>query len=170
MNMKVVIVWAFAVIVLLGVGLFGYFNQDLLLLKEETYVPTPVSQATIRTCKLTSDAFESVYSFTIKDAVINNVMISYTTKSTDLEGYEAANLIVGEISNKTLNGINSPGMQGSTSDYSIRIQFNPKEYDKVRVEELTSEFSKLKMVIDSINNYDTYKQALSNLDSLYVCE
>lgn len=170
MNMKVVIVWAFAVVVLLGVGLFGYFNQDLLLLKDEEYIPTPVAQSTVKSCKLVSDSFESNYSFTIKEDVISTVMITYTTKVSDLSGYEAANLIVGDISNKLLNGIVYQGFQGGTSDYSIRIQFNPREYDKVCVEELTNEFSSLKMVIDSITNYDTYKQAISNLDPLYVCE
>lgn len=170
MNIKVVVVWAFAVIVLLGVGLFGYFNQDLLLLKEETYIPVPTTNTSIKTCKITNDSFESVYTFTIKDSAITNVMISYLTKISDLSGYEAANSIVSEISNKTLNGVTTAGMQGSTADYSISIQFNPKQYDKVRVEELTTTFTSLKMVIDSIDDYEVYKQAVTNLDPLYICE
>lgn len=170
MNMKVVIVWAVAVVVLLGVGLFGYFNQDLLLLTDEEFVPTPIAEAEMKSCRLTTDAYDSSYNFTIKDNVINSVIVSYTAKTTDLEGYEAANLIVSEISNKNLNGIIYQGFQGGSADYSVRLQFNPREYDKVRVEELTNEFSHLKMVIDSISDYEVYKQALSNLDQLYVCE
>lgn len=168
--MKVVIVWAFAVVVLLGVGLFGYFNQDLLLLTDDEYVPAPVTESVSKSCKLVGDTYDSSYNFTIKDGVISTVLISYTAKTSDLAGYESANLIVGEISNKNLNGIVYQGFQGGVSDFSVRIQFNPREYDKVRVEELTTDFSNLKMVIDSINSYDVYKQALANLSSGYVCE
>lgn len=170
MNMKVVIVWAFAVVLLLGIGIFGYFNQDLLLLNEEIPAPTPSTQVNNKICKLETENFISNYSFTIKNNIIDNVWITYTTKISDIPGYEIANNIINEINSKKLNGVSSPGLQGGTTDYSIRIQFNPKEYDKVRVEELTNEFSTLKMVIDSISDYDIYKQALSNLDTTYVCE
>lgn len=172
MNMKVIIIWGFAIVVLAGIGIFGYFNQDLLLLDDNEYVPTPVPavEASAKMCRATSDENESIYNFTIKNGVINNIWISYTAKSSDLEGYEAASTIASEIQSGKLNGITSAGLSGTSSDYSLKIQFNPKEYDKVRVEELTNEFSKLSMVIDSINDYDTYKMAISQIGNTYNCE
>ena len=170
MNIKVVIIWGFAIIILAGLGAFGYFNQDLLLLEEEEYIPAPSPSSISKTCRSTTDNGESIYKFTIKDDLVNVIWISYTTKVSDLEGYEAANSISNEITSKTLNGITSAGLQGGSADYSLKIQFNPKEYDKARVEELTNEFSKLSMVIDSIDDYETYKLALANLGGTYICE
>lgn len=170
MNMKVVIVWGFAIVLLAGLGLFGYFNQDLLLIDDNEYVPMAAPEATSKICRASSDESDSIYNFTIKDNVISTVVITYKAKSMDLEGYEAASTIAGEIQEKRLNGVTSAGLSGGTSDYSLRIQFNPKEYDKVRVEELTNEFSKLSMVIDSINDYNTYKTAISQIGNNYTCE
>ena len=120
MNIKVVIIWGFAIIILAGLGAFGYFNQDLLLLEEEEYIPAPSPSSISKTCRSTTDNGESIYNFTIKDDLVNVIWISYTTKVSDLEGYEAANSISNEITSKTLNGITSAGLQGGSADYSLK--------------------------------------------------
>lgn len=166
MNIKVVIVWAFAIILLAGIGFFGYINQDLLILEDKEYVPIVAPEATSKTCTLKTETSDSTYRFTIKNEEVSAVWISYATKIADIEGYEMASKIATEITSGQIKGLASPGLQGTSSDFSLSVQFNPKDYDKARVEELTPEFTKLNMIIDTISSYDVYKQAIP----YYICE
>ncbi|MCX4249733.1 MAG: hypothetical protein OSJ65_08270 [Bacilli bacterium] len=166
MNTKVVIIWIFAIVILAGMGVFGYLNQDLLLLENNEYVPIVAPEATAKTCTLKTENSDSIYRFTIKNEEITAVWISYASKIADIEGYEIANKLATEVTTGQIKGLASPGLQGGSSDFSLNVQFNPKDYDKARVEELTPEFTKLSMIIDTISSYDIYKQALTD----YVCE
>lgn len=170
MNSKVIIVWSFAIIALALIGAFGYFNQNLLLVKEEEFVPVETT-STRKVCQATTVSGRSVYTFTIDaEQQINNILLSYTSSAEDLTGYEAANLLASEITSQKINGLTSSGLQGGVANFDLKVGFNPREYDKIRVEELTNEFSKLYMVLDSIQDYEIYKQALANLGVSYQCE
>ena len=170
MNIKVVVVWAIAIVLFAGIGIFGYFNQDLLLLEEEpTYIPIMDNASEKHTCIATLEGGVSTYMFEINDSVIEKVSITYKATAGNLELYEAASNINQVISGEKLNGM-STVMYGGISDFSLMVNVNPNEYDKARVEAMTTDYEKLSMIIDSISSYDLYRQAISQIGNTYTCE
>lgn len=170
MNIKVVVAWAIAIVFFAGVGIFGYFNQDLLLLDEEpTYIPITDDDSESHTCKAVLENGESTYLFQIRDNVIEKVSITYKANAENMELYEAASNINQVISMEKLNGM-STVLYGGISDFSLMVNVDPNEYDKGRVEEMSADYEKLSMIIDSINSYDLYKQAINQFGNTYICE
>lgn len=170
MNIKVVVVWAIAIIIFAVIGIFGYFNQDLLLLEEDqNYTPIMDNNLEKHTCTAFLDGGQSTYIFEINNKVIEKVSITYKTTVEDIEKYETASNINQVISSEKLNGMNAV-MYGGTSDFSLMININPNAYDKARVEAMSSDYEKLSMIIDSINSYSLYQQAISQTGNLYTCE
>ena len=52
MNKKLVVVWIFVIVIFVGLGLFGYLNQDLLVDDSinNAYVPVSNTNTTNYTC------------------------------------------------------------------------------------------------------------------------
>lgn len=171
MNIKVVIVWIFAIILLFGLGIIGYLNQDLLLLKEDTYIPKPIDGASsqTKTCTATLANATSTYNFTIDNDKITTLTMIYKANNEDMDGYASASNINQFINVEKVDGV-SAIMSGSTIDFSLTVNVLINNYDKARVEELNADFTKLSMVIDTIDDYETYKQAMANLGATYTCE
>lgn len=170
MNIKVVVVWAIAIVLFAGIGIFGYFNQDLLLLEEEpTYIPITDDDSETHTCTATLAGGQSTYLFEIREGIIEKVSITYKANSENLELYESAANINQVISGEKLNGM-STVMYGGVSDFSLMVNVDPNEYDKARVEAMSTDYEKLSMIIDSINTYDLYHQAISQIGNTYTCE
>lgn len=170
MNIKVVVVWAVAIVLFAGIGIFGFFNQDLLLLEEDPiYIPITDNESERHTCTATLDGGQSTYLFEINENKISKVSITYKANAENLELYEAASNINQVISGEKLNGM-STVMYGGISDFSLMVNVDPNEYDKARVEAMSADYEKLSMIIDSINSYDLYQQAISQIGNSYTCE
>ncbi len=170
MNIKVVVAWAIAIVFFAGIGIFGFFNQDLLLLEEDpTYIPITDDDSEKHTCKTNLAGGESTYLFEIKDNKIEKISITYKANQENLELYEAASNINQVISTEKLNGM-STVMYGGVGDFSLMVNVDPNEYDKGRVEAMSSEYEKLSMIIDSINDYSLYQQAINQMGNSYICE
>lgn len=170
MNIKVVIVWAFAIVLFAGIGIFGYFNQNLLLIDDsKPYVPITDNDSESHTCRAVLPGGESIYLFQIRDNIIEKISITYKANAENLELYEAASNINQVISGEKLNGM-STVIYGGVSDFSLMVNVNPNEYDKARVESMSTDYEKLSMIIDSINDYQLYQQAISQIGNNYTCE
>ncbi|MCH5166268.1 MAG: hypothetical protein J1F35_00110 [Erysipelotrichales bacterium] len=169
MNIKVVIVWSFAIVLLFGLGLLGYLNQDILLFKDEPYVPIVDEGTSSVTCTNIKDAYESTYRFSLKNDVIDRISIIYKNKEENIDAYTSASNINQAITSEKLNGL-SALMSGGTSDFSLTVIVNPSDYNKARVEEMTEDYSRILMVIDSITDLDSYKQAINQDGNTYTCE
>ncbi len=167
MNIKVIIVWGLAVLIFAGIGLFGYLNQNLLYATDENFTPKNDTEI-LHTCKSTLEFGESLYRFSVKDEVIDRLAITYKSTTENIELYESASNINRAIM-EGINGVTS-AMSGGIADFSLTINVNVTDYDKEKIEEMTNDFTKLLMVIDSISSYDVYNQALAQLNTTYTCE
>ena len=170
MNIKVVVVWAVAIVFFAGIGIFGFFNQDILLLEEEpTYIPIIDNDSEKHSCTATLESGQSTYLFEIKDNVIEKVSITYKANAENMELYESASNINQVISSEKLNGM-STVMYGGIGDFSLMVNVDPNEYDKARVEAMSTDYEKLSIIIASISSYDLYRQAISQIGNNYTCE
>ena len=168
MNIRLIIIWSFAIILLAGLGIIGYFNQDLLLIDDEPYIPIVNSETKSLTCTLNKDTETSTYRFEIKDNLIERISLTYKTNIENVDTYTSASNINEAVAYDGINGV-SVVMYGGVSDFSLTLNVNVNDYDKAKVESLTEDFTRLSMVIDTINDYDTYKKALAQIGE-YKCE
>ena len=169
MNIKVVIIWSFAIILLFGLGLIGYFNQDLLLFDNEPSSPLIDNDASNLTCTSENSGYSSTYSFIIKENKIERVSITYKTNVENIDAYTVASNINQTVSVQKINGV-SAIMYGGISDFYLTVNVNVNDYDKASIESMSNDFSYLSMVIDSINEYHVYKQAIDQIGITYTCE
>ena len=144
-------------------------NQDLLETPDDTYVPIGAEGTKSVICSRVTDDYESKYNFEIKDDTINRIAIMYKTNVEDIDAYSAASSINQIISYQKLQGL-SVTMYGGLTDFSLNVNVNPSDYDKARVEEMSDDFSKILMVIDSITDIELYKKALEFDGNTYTCE
>ncbi len=170
MNIKVVFFWGLAVLFFAVVGIFGYMNQDLLLVVDDTPYEPEVKEITKNyTCKSVTGMNESTYSFLVVNDKLEKVTMTYKTLIEDVDGYASASSINNTINFGQINGMVST-LTGTGADFQLTVSFDPSNYDKNPVEEMSSDYTKLLMVVDSIDNYDTYVQAISNQEIEYTCE
>lgn len=168
MNIKVVIVWIFVIILLFGLGLLGYMNQDLLIVPDDNYTPIVDDVKTI-TCSRQTNEYESTYRFSIKNDVIDKVSIMYKTNIEDINAYTSASIINKTILSEKLTGLRV-SMNGGLSDFSLNVDVDLSNYDKIHVEEMSDNYNRLLMVIDSITDIESYKETLSYTGNTYTCE
>lgn len=170
MNIKVVIVWAFVVVIFAGIGIFGYVNQDLLLIQDnDVYVPKTEDNTEAKKCIATLATGQSDYRFTIKDDQIQKVVIGYNASQENIENYEAATNINRIINEQKVQGVTAI-LYGGVSDFVLSLTVTVNNYDKATIESLREDFNKLSILIDSINDYSSYQTAISNLGNAYTCE
>lgn len=170
MNIKVVIVWAFAIIIIGGIGLFGALNQDLLVEQgDDVYVPTDVNNTKSYACSNVLANGTSSYRFNINEEtdMIDKVIITYSATKASLDDYTAASNIL----NTEINGL-SAVLRGEVSNFVLIVTVNINEYDKAAVENINNDFLRLSMIIDSIQDYETYKSAINNATNgnAYNCD
>lgn len=170
MNIKVVIVWAFAIVIIGGIGLFGALNQDLLVEQgDDVYVPTDVNNTKSHACSNVLTNGTSSYRFNINEEtdLIDKVIITYSATTASLDDYTAASNIL----NKEINGV-SAVLRGEVSNFVLIVTVNVNELDKAAAETINSDFLRLSMVVDQLTDYETYKAAINNATTgnAYSCD
>ncbi len=170
MNIKVVVIWALAIVLFFALGIFGMLNQDLLLTDtENTYTPKPVENANKKTCSATLPTGTSAYDFVLNANTLNieRLVITYRATTSDINIYTAAS----NINNANINGI-STNLSGTSGDFVLIVQVNLATLDKTMVDNMLNDFLTLSMDIENITNYDTYKMSLQNAfaTSSYQCD
>ena len=173
MNIKVIIVWLFAIVVFAVIGVFGLVNQDLLVKQDEDVYnggPLGKDENTRRCDKNFTDATSS-YTFEIDEETnqITKLTLTYNTlnQQGDFDRYKAAE----SIANADINGVNAR-VDGTYTSFIFMITIDLATYDRARVELLQEEFSKLHMMVDSVTDYNAYVTAINDQegDSPYICE
>lgn len=169
MNMKVVVVWGFVVIVFAGLGIFGMLNQDILQSPPDLntpYVPSGDDQGKSMVCTNIRENGNSSYRFTLDETTnnITSVNISYSANNADIDTYTAAT----NLNNSVINGV-SIALSGTSTDFALIITVNVGSMDTVALESVSSDLSKLGIIIDGITDYETYKTALAS-SGAYTCD
>lgn len=170
MNIKLIIVWAFAIVIIGGIGLFGWMNQDILTSPEENspYVPSGEEGTNSRVCSATLANGTNSYSFAIDEATdsITSITITYNQSVESLDDYTAANNIV----QANINGATAH-ITGGVSDFVLILTINVTGYDVTGISNINADLLRLGIVVDTITDYNTYKTALNNASSTpYTCD
>lgn len=169
MNTRLIIVWIFAVVLLLGIGLFGYVNRDLIAMDEvENYKPEETKQVNIKTCNLILDKGQATYMFQIDNDVIVKYSASYKTSVEDLDKYQITSNINNALSTD-VNGI-TPVFSGGISDFSILINVDSMTYDKDKVGLSSEGLKKLNLIISDINNFEIFKSQIDAISLPFTCD
>lgn len=174
MNIKVVIVWGFAVILFLGIGIFGYFNQDILVNPEENVPTNPENRVEYDTkkCIGTNDYGNITYTFRINPTTnaIERLNIQYQAVVENIDIYaDVANLnkIVNE---QRINGITSQ-IYGTSKDVQLNLNVNLLDYDKESVNNINQDLIKSNMVVSSTTDYNEYQSIMaSTLNLEFTCD
>lgn len=171
MNTKVVIIWGVFIFFFGAIGLFGLFNQDLLVEDDQNpiYVPTDDNDTNMETkiCSAMLENGSSSYKFNIgSSSTIEKVTITYSASTSDIDSYQAAS----NLSNTTISGVNTV-LSGGTSDFVLITTINMNELDTSSIDTIKNDLNRLSIYIDKITNYDVYKQTL-NANSIkpYSCD
>ncbi|MDE6292775.1 MAG: hypothetical protein K2L98_03755 [Bacilli bacterium] len=169
MNMKVVVVWGFAVIVFAGLGIFGLLNRDILQSPPDLnapYVPIGDTEGKSMVCSNIRDNGNSSYRFTLDETTnqILSVNISYSASNVDLDTYSAAT----NLNNSVINGVQF-ALSGSSTDFVLIITANIGSMDTAALEGVADDLSKLGIIIEGITDYETYKTALASVGA-YTCD
>ena len=171
MNIKVIIVWLFAIVIVGGIGVFGYVNQDLLVDQgKEVYTPSTGNKDAVNYfCSKTTDAYDSTYTFELNKETnqITNVLITYNSKVTNLEAHTAATNITGY----DINGVR-PTLNGTVGSFMFMVNVNTTNFDQTMLDTLSPEFQKLGMLISNEPDFNTYVSALNNSTTgeHYTCQ
>lgn len=170
MNIKVVIVWAFVVVLFAGLGIFGYVNQDLLLLDNtEEYTPIQNENYVIKRCNTSLVNGNNSYIFSIKDDKIEKVSMNYTTIIEDNDAFASATNINLLATQEKVAGINTI-FTGNASNFMLNVEVKLDEYDSTRISTYAEDFAKLSMVISQITDYEAYKELLLQTGNNFTCE
>ena len=165
MNMKVVLVWGFAILLFASIGIFGLVNQDLLIEEDQNdfYVPNDSNDIKSKTCNATTESGLSAYRFQVdENDDISKVIMTYTAKVENIDVYSSAS----NINNTNIFGIETI-LNGGAADFDL------KNYDKVALETILQDLNKVSMLIDGdLTNYNTYKEMInqSQAGTTYVCD
>lgn len=165
MNSKVVVVWVFVIIVCFGMGLFGYFNRDLMVepTVQEEYIPI-VSEVRAMTCR--SDG-KPIYQFSIDNETnqIKQVFIRYENSSADIDTYAAAS----NINNSTIDGVTSV-LSGSSTDVTLSITVDLSTFNSISLSSISTDIAKLNLVIEPVFIIEEYQNLLNQTGTVYTCE
>ena len=170
MNIKVVIVWIFAIILFAGLGVFGLVNQDLLVDEsEDTYVPKEDVASSARTCSKDLASGRSSYSFLVNadTNLIDRVTITYTATSLDIDNYTAA----ANINNLDIAGMTTQ-LNGTSSDFSLIVQINTATFNEADIAAYETDFSRLSIVAKNVRDYTQYQSEIATGTGVtdYVCD
>lgn len=174
MNIKAVIIWSLAIVVFAALGVFGYFNQDLLVSEPDAYVPSSGEDDKTKACSKVVGNGASVYKFEFDETTkeIKKVIMTYTATSLDLEAFTSASNISLATENGAINGVNST-LSGGSADFVLMVQVDVKAYDKVMTDNLVDDFRKVSMVLESITDYQDYIKAINSAiggENNYKCD
>ena len=171
MNMKVVLVWGFAILLFASIGIFGLVNQDLLIeeYQNDFYVPNDSNDIKSKTCNATTESGLSAYRFQVdENGDISKVIMTYTAKVENIDVYSSAS----NINNTNIFGIETI-LNGGSANFVLIVTVDLKNYDKVALETILQDLNKVSMLIDGdLTNYDTYKEMInqSQAGTTYVCD
>ena len=172
MNMKVVIVWAFAIVIIGGIGLFGWMNQDLLIEEGPNipYNPAIGGEGTSsKTCyKNLENGSSYTYGFNIDDATasISNFTATFNERSASLEKYEAAS----KLQNTQITGFTA-SIIGGVSSFQVQVTVNINTLDTVGLAAVSNELNLLEIVVEKNTDYNSYKTAIERgaTTPTYIC-
>lgn len=167
MNRNLVIVWILVILAFVGIGIFGYLNQDLLInVDTDTYVPKAGDKEITKVCKNKTDESLITYTFTLENDKVTKLTITYQAENGNLNGYTSAS----NINNASVEGM-SQILSGGVVDYGLNVIVNFDKLDNATLEQYTQDLLVLKMIIDpSIENFEGYKAAINSIHDGYICE
>lgn len=174
MNIKVVIFWAFAVVLFLGIGLFGYFNQDILTKPEDNVPSTPQDrvQYDTKTCVGATDYGNLTYTFRINPttSAIERLSIQYQAVVESIDIYADAANINKNVNDQRINGVTSQ-IYGTSKDVQLNLNINLLEYDANAINNMNQDLIKSNMVVSSVFDYNEYQNLLvSSLNLQFTCD
>lgn len=169
MNIKVIIVWAFAIVIVGGIGLFGLVNQDLLV-EQGDDIYTPVQDVTGKNyyCSKAYENGDSTYTFEVDPNTnqITTITMTYNGKNSNIDAYTSAEV----IDSYDINGVQTT-LSGTVSSFLFVVTVDLANYDKATVDALSMDFQKVAMIIDSLTDYESYVSAIndSTTGEHYTC-
>ena len=165
-NMKVVIFWVLIIFVFVGLGLFGYLNQDLVQNKEdEPFVPQ-VNTEKLVSCKTTVERGDIQYDFSLnQDDSIKDVRIVYIAKDGTIDDYASAT----SLSKINVLGVN-PSLQYEYNNFMLTLLLTINKFDANNIVSYKQYLDDLKIVIINEQNLDNYKNNLNTTYGSVSCE
>ncbi len=175
MNIKVVIVWGFAVIVFLAIGIFGYFNQDLLRGPSENSNTNPHEneiEYITKSCVGTNDSGNITYTFSVNPStnIIERLNIRYQSVVENLDIYADAATINQKVNEKQYRGVTAQ-IYGTSKDVQLNLNINLLDYDKTNLDTMNQDLLKVGMFVDNIKDYNEYQSSItSRLNREFTCD
>lgn len=174
MNIKVVIVWGFAVVAFLGIGIFGYFNQDILTKPEDSVPSTNENRVEYDTksCIGTNDYGNITYTFRINPGTngIERLNIRYQAVVENIDIYADASNVNKIISEQRINGVTSQ-IYGTSKDVQLNLNVNLLNYDKDTISNLNQDLLKSNMIVSPTTDYTEYQNIIaSTLNIEFTCD
>ena len=162
MNKKLVVVWIFVIVIVVGLGLFGYLNQDLLVDDSinNAYVPVSNTNTTNYTCTGTIERGSLSYKFSAIDDNIKSINIVYTATSGTVDDYTSAV----NLSNASIKGM-TVVLSGEINNFSLVIMVNMSSLDTTSLATYQDDLDKLSIVVKQLPSYTKYIESLSS----YTC-
>ncbi len=162
MNKKLVVVWIFVIVIFVGLGLFGYLNQDLLVdySINNAYVPVSNTNTTNYTCTGTIERGSLSYKFSAIDDNIKSINIVYTATSGTVDDYTSAV----NLSNASIKGM-TVVLSGEINNFSLVIMVNMSSLDTTSLATYQDDLDKLSIVVKQLPSYTKYIESLSS----YTC-
>ncbi|HOB25712.1 MAG TPA: hypothetical protein PLB45_01425 [Bacilli bacterium] len=162
MNKKLVVVWIFVIVIFVGLGLFGYLNQDLLVDDSinNAYVPVSNTNTTNYTCTGTIERGSLSYKFSAIDDNIKSINIVYTATSGTVDDYTSAV----NLSNASIKGM-TVVLSGEINNFSLVIMVNMSSLDTTSLATYQDDLDKLSIVVKQLPSYTKYIESLSS----YTC-
>ena len=162
MNKKLVVVWIFVIVIFVGLGLFGYLNQDLLVDDSinNAYVPVSNTNTTNYTCTGTIERGSLSYKFSAIDDNIKSINIVYTATSGTVDDYTSAV----NLSNASIKGM-TVVLSGEINNFSLVIMVNMSSLDTTSLATYQDDLDKLSIVVKQLPSYTKYIESLST----YTC-
>ena len=157
MNAKVVVVWIFAIVVCTGIGIFGFFNRDLLVEPSETNIKPLI-------CRNQNG---SLYQFAVDTSInqIKNVTIQYTNKEADIDTFTAAS----NLNNLSIEGMTT-SLSGTSTDITLNIMLDLSLFNAASVASSEADTAKLNLALESILVPEEYQNRLNQTGTLYTCD
>ncbi len=167
MNAKVVVVWIFAIVVCTGIGIFGFFNRDLLVeptVKEEY---RPIESETNIKPLICRNQNGSLYQFAVDTSInqIKNVTIQYTNKEADIDTFTAAS----NLNNLSIEGMTT-SLSGTSTDITLNIMLDLSLFNAASVASSEADTAKLNLALESILVPEEYQNRLNQTGTLYTCD
>jgi hypothetical protein len=161
-NKKLVVVWIFVIVIFVGLGLFGYLNQDLLVDDSinNAYVPVSNTNTTNYTCTGTIERGSLSYKFSAIDDNIKSINIVYTATSGTVDDYTSAV----NLSNASIKGM-TVVLSGEINNFSLVIMVNMSSLDTTSLATYQDDLDKLSIVVKQLPSYTKYIESLSS----YTC-